>query len=77
MKLSFELKTIAINIINKSSPHLAASEANKNNKWENFLNDLRKLPEYRIAFEKCGVILIFSLSILKNKKIYISLAESN
>jgi len=56
MEWNTDLETVAINVINKHCPYLASNEANKNGKWDSCIKDLRKLPEFRVAFEKCGVI---------------------
>ena len=55
MDWNLDLEIAAVTVITKLYPYLATSEANKNAKWEQCLNDLRKMPEFRTAFEKCGV----------------------
>jgi len=63
MDWNFDLEIAAVTVITKVYPYLATSEANKNAKWEQCLNELRKMPEFRVAFEKCGVrINIFYLN---------------
>ena len=57
MEWSGELEFAAVVVITKFCPYLATSGANKDAKWELCLKELHEMPEFRNAFDKCGVIV--------------------